>query len=101
MTKLSKHVRCISPCMRGFGYSSYVNKIESFKDLAQDLKLFINENLKLDSFYVSGHQMGGCVALELAYLMPKKCLGIVNFSMFPLTGLKVPGYKIETMKEIK
>lgn len=69
MSKLSKHLKCIAPCMRGFGYSSYNNEIASLKDLATDLKLFITENLKVDKFYVTGHQLGGCVALELAHMM--------------------------------
>jgi pimeloyl-ACP methyl ester carboxylesterase len=29
MSKLEKHVKCIAPCMRGFGYSSYEKPIES------------------------------------------------------------------------
>ena len=70
MTKLSGHLKCISPCMRGFGYSSYNNEISSLKDLAVDLKLFVTEHLKIDKFYVIGHQLGGCIAMELAHMMP-------------------------------
>lgn len=55
--------------MRGFGYSSYNKEMSSFKDLAADLKLFINEHLKFEKFYIIGHQLGGCVGLELAHLM--------------------------------
>jgi len=54
MTKLSKNMRCIAPCMRGFGYSSYYKSIDSLKDLAEDLKLFA-EAKKLDKFYITGH----------------------------------------------
>lgn len=86
--------------MRGFGYSSYNKSIESLKELAKDLKLFA-EAKKLDKFYITGHQLGGCVALELALLMPESVQGIINFSMFPLKGLKVPGYEITSIEEIK
>lgn len=69
MSKLSTHLKCIAPCMRGFGYSTYNNEIETLKDLAEDLKLFVEEHLKLEKFYVIGHQLGGCIAMELAHMM--------------------------------
>jgi len=69
MAKLSTHLKCVAPCLRGYGYSSYNKEMETFKDLANDLKLFITENLKIEKFFLIGHQLGGCVALELAHLM--------------------------------
>jgi pimeloyl-ACP methyl ester carboxylesterase len=69
MKKLANHLKCVAPCMRGFGYSSYNKDMSSFKDLAADLKLFINEHMKFEKFYIIGHQLGGCVGLELAHLM--------------------------------
>ena len=39
--------------------------------------------------------------MELAHMMQDKVLGVLNFSMFPLRGLKVPGFKIETMEHIQ
>jgi len=41
--------------MRGFGYSSYNKEITSLKDLAEDLKLFVTEHLKIDKFFIIGH----------------------------------------------
>ena len=32
--------------------------------------------------------------------MPEAVQGVLNFAMFPITGLKVPGFKIETMEDI-
>ena len=86
--------------MRGFGYSSYNKEITSLKDLAEDLKLFVTEHLKVDKFYIIGHQLGGCIGMELAHLMPDQVQGVLNFAMFPLRGLQVPGFKIETMENI-
>ena len=54
MSKLDKQMKCIAPCIRGFGYSSYVNDINTFRDLAQDIKLFLDE-IKVDKFYIIGH----------------------------------------------
>jgi len=54
MTKLSKYMKCIAPCMRGFGYSSYNTPIASLKDLAEDIKLFAKER-KMEKFYLCGH----------------------------------------------
>ena len=34
MSKLSSHLKCVAPCMRGFGYSSYNTEMTSLKDLA-------------------------------------------------------------------
>ena len=54
--------------------------------------------MKLDKFYILGHQLGGCIGLELAHLIPDKVQGVLAFSMFPLKGLKVPGFEINTME---
>jgi pimeloyl-ACP methyl ester carboxylesterase len=54
--------------------------------------------MKLDKFYILGHQLGGCIGLELAHLIPDKVQGVLSFSMFPLKGLKVPGFEINTME---
>jgi len=39
--KLSYKYRCIAPCLRGYGYSSYNSKVKNFSDLAEDMKLFL------------------------------------------------------------
>ena len=39
--------------------------------------------------------------MELAHLMPKYVEGVLNFAMFPLHGLRVPGFKIDTMEDIQ
>ena len=40
-------------------------------DLAIDIKLFIEEKIKTEKFYLIGHSMGGGVAMQLALLMPE------------------------------
>ena len=41
--------------MRGFGYSSMNTQMGGLSELAEDLKLFVTEVLKIDKFYVIGH----------------------------------------------
>ena len=45
--------------------------------------------------------MGGVIGIQLASTLPEQILGIINFSMFPLNGLKVTGYLLETMEQLK
>ena len=39
--KLSSKYRCIAPCLRGYGFSSYKTPITSLLDLEIDLRLFL------------------------------------------------------------
>jgi len=55
MSKLSdKNFRCIAPCMRGFGYTTYNNPISGLKEIVVDLQLFISKILKFEKFYIIG-----------------------------------------------
>ena len=90
--------------MRGFGYSSYKTPITGFDEITNDLHLFmlgILKATKKEKFYIAGQQLGGVIAFKLGALMVKHVIGIINFSMFPVEGLKVEGYNIQTMEAIK
>ena len=65
-----QRIKVIAICLRGFGYSTYLQEISSFKDFAEDIKLFIKEYCKVKEFYVLGHSMGGAVAQHLALITP-------------------------------
>ena len=39
--------------------------------------------------------------MELAHMMPGSVEGVLNFAMFPINGLKVPGFKIDTLEDIQ
>ncbi|MFU8793672.1 MAG: alpha/beta fold hydrolase [Acholeplasmataceae bacterium] len=69
--KMPKDMRVLVPDLRGFGDSSYYNRISSLKDLADDLSLFL-EALKVIKADVIGWSLGGGVALEFAANYPKK-----------------------------
>ncbi|MGI6787742.1 MAG: alpha/beta fold hydrolase [Acholeplasmataceae bacterium] len=55
----------LAPDLRGFGDSTYHQRIKSFKELADDLALFLKEK-KVDQAHVFGWSLGGGVAMELA-----------------------------------
>ena len=51
--------------MRGFGASSYHQPIESIKDLAADIKYFVDE-MELNNMTIVGWSLGGAVAMRFA-----------------------------------
>lgn len=52
-----------APDLRGFGESSYKEKIDRIEDLAEDLKLFCDQ-LDLDKFNIIGWGAGGTVSMR-------------------------------------
>jgi len=95
-----EEVKLIAPCLRGQGYSSYINTIKDFKDLAKDLQLFMLKSFKDETFYVMGHSMGGAVAMHLALLMPQRCLGLMLLNPLNPEGVKSK-HDITTMEQVK
>lgn len=55
----------LAPDMRGFGDSSYNQRITSFEELADDINLFL-EAKQVKQAYVLGWSLGGGVAMQLA-----------------------------------
>lgn len=65
MENLPEDIKVISVDLRGFGQSTYNKPINTIKDLADDLKLFIEE-LDIENLTVAGWSAGGTVAMQLA-----------------------------------
>ena len=86
MHNLEKSLFCISPCLRGYGYSSYNKPIKSLKDFAEDLKLFIEEHFNFQEFYILGHSEGCIIAMYLSLMIPKRIKGIEIFNTPKHTG---------------
>lgn len=63
------HYHILAPDLRGFGDSTYHTRISSFKELADDLALFL-EAKKIKSAYILGWSLGGGVAMEMAARHP-------------------------------
>jgi len=82
---LPKDTQVIIPDLRGFGDSSYQNRIDSISDLALDLKYLLDE-LKISKVAVLGWSLGGAVAMELATTYPDLVESLVLLSSSSLKG---------------
>lgn len=67
LERLPKSIRVIAPDLRGFGNSSYHNRFDTLKELAEDVNLLL-EALNVQNFDLAGWSLGGGVAMELALL---------------------------------
>jgi len=65
MEQLDDSYKLFALDMRGFGISSYHQRISSIKDLAQDTRLFADA-LNLKKFSLLGWSTGGAVAMQFA-----------------------------------
>lgn len=95
--------------LRGFGLSSYVNRINCLKDFSEDLKLFA-DSLKLDRFVLIGWSTGGGVAMQFAsdypelvsHLILVESVGIKGYPILKkdVQGKLLPGNFLTTKEEI-
>ncbi|MGG0186814.1 intracellular short-chain-length polyhydroxyalkanoate depolymerase [Bacillus rhizoplanae] len=74
--------------LRGFGFSTYHQPIDSLNDFAQDVKLFVDE-LQLKDFSLVGWSMGGGVAMQFAASYP---MDVKKLILVESVGMK--GYPI-------
>lgn len=88
MNSLPKDIRVIVPDLRGFGDSSYNKKIGSLKDLAEDLKLFM-DGLMIKKAHIAGWSTGGGVILEFAAKYP-----VMTESLILIEAASHKGYPI-------
>jgi len=70
LENLPKDIHVFAPDLRGFGDSSYNKRIDSLKDFALDIKLFMEE-LNIPKATVLGWSLGGGVVMELAAHYPE------------------------------
>ncbi len=80
--KMTSTLRIIAPDLRGLGDSERtMNNLQAYQkvELAKDI-VAILDALKIDSFYLVGHDWGGVVAQEVALAVPSrvKKLAILN-----------------------
>jgi pimeloyl-ACP methyl ester carboxylesterase len=68
--------------MRGFGDSSYRNRITSIDDLANDVRLFIDE-LGISQCHVLGWSTGGAVAMQLTASNPATVVKLILLNPVP------------------
>src|SRR5690606_24868982 len=84
---LENNYRVIAPDLRGFGDSTYNKKITSLKELAIDLKQFMDA-LKLESAHLAGWSTGAGVILEFANLYTNSTLSLILIEGTSHTGYK-------------
>ena len=85
MEALEGDYRLFAPDLRGFGDSSYNNRLDSLLELAEDVKDLLTAE-KIDNFTVVVWSTGGGIALELAALMPDTVKKVILLDSVALTG---------------
>jgi pimeloyl-ACP methyl ester carboxylesterase len=65
----------ILPDLRGFGQSETVEAQYAIADMAADVAALLDE-LGIENTYISGHSMGGYVALDFVRNTPERVLGL-------------------------
>ncbi|MGD9909182.1 MAG: alpha/beta fold hydrolase [Candidatus Izemoplasmatales bacterium] len=69
--RLPEDVHAIAMDLRGYGDTSYKNRVLSLKDFAKDVKLFMDK-MNIEKAFVCGWSLGGGVAMELAAHYPER-----------------------------
>lgn len=91
--RLKDDYRCIALDLRGFGDSSYNERFDSMRELAEDVAEFMTA-LKLDSVPVVAWSAGGAVAFALAAAHPERVK-----KLFVIEGAGCQGYPIFKKKK--
>lgn len=95
MEKLDDEFTVVAPDLRGFGESTYYERITSIRDFSEDVHQFI-EALNLEKFDMVGWSTGGAVAMQYVADYPGKCEKLVLLASastrgYPFFGTKQDG----------
>ncbi len=82
---LSSDFRVVSPDLRGFGCSSYNNKVNSFEEYASDIIELIN-GLNIKELTLIGWSTGGAVSMEIAIALESQIKKLILISSVASTG---------------
>lgn len=93
MNVLNPKYKVYAPDLRGFGFSTYNERITSIKDFSDDIKLFVDQ-LGLERFSLIGWSTGGAVSMQFAANYPEYVEKVVL-----LASASTRGYPIFAMKE--
>lgn len=108
MEKIDSRFRVIAVDQRGFGTSTYNQRIHSLKDFAEDLKQF-TDVLGLKKFSLMGWSMGGGVAMQFAANYPDQVDKLILLASASTRGYPIYSYdekgqpikRLETREEIE
>jgi len=86
---LDPNLRVIAPDLRGLGDSERTIDVKAYQkvELAKDMIEVINA-LGIKEFFLVGHDWGGIVAQELAFLIPERVKKLVILNIPILTNIK-------------
>lgn len=76
MDALPERYTIYAPDLRGFGESTYHERIQSIQDFSQDIGDWA-KHLQLDSFYLMGWSLGGAVTMQFTIDYPEKVKKLV------------------------
>lgn len=86
--KVPDDLKIVAMDLRGFGDSTYNNGIDSLEELADDVKLFLDE-LNIQNAHILGWSLGGGVALEFAAKHPESTNKLILMSSASYRGYPV------------
>lgn len=96
--------------LRGFGESTYHNRVQGIKDFADDLDAVVNA-LDLQKFYLIGWSTGGAISMQYVIDHPGRCEKLVLLASastrgYPFYGVKEDGTpdlnnRLKTIEEIE
>ncbi|MGD6833765.1 alpha/beta fold hydrolase [Sutcliffiella halmapala] len=88
MENIDPSFHVIAVDMRGFGESTYHEKFYSIKELAVDIKLFVDE-LNLSGFSLVGWSTGGAVGMQFAADNPGYCNKLILLASASTRGYPI------------
>ncbi|HBP26098.1 MAG TPA: alpha/beta hydrolase [Acholeplasmatales bacterium] len=88
LERLPNEIKTYAFDLRGYGDSTYVNRLSSLKDLATDVKLFLDA-LNIKKADVLGWSLGGGVAMEFAAAYPERLGKLILLSATPHRGYPI------------
>lgn len=106
--KIASQFKIYAIDLRGFGNSSYHKPIETIKDFADDVKLFVDE-IGLKDFSIIGWSTGGAVAMQFAADYPGYCNKLILLDSVSTRGYPFYGktsnnqdtHRVQSYKETK
>jgi 2-hydroxy-6-oxonona-2,4-dienedioate hydrolase len=98
ISSLPRDYKIYSIDLRGFGHSSYSNKINSLEDFVEDINLFL-QSLKIEKLSIMGWSTGGAIALNFTLNFPEKIHKLILIA--PVGPLGIPVYQVENKKITK
>lgn len=98
LQRMDKKYKLYAIDLRGFGESTYHKPIQSIKDFADDLRLFVDE-IGLASFFLMGWSMGGAVAMQFCADHPSYCQKLILLASASTRGYPHLGITADSVEK--